>query len=133
LAAVLTANPQVTVYLPQQALVVRTEKGLVVVTDCAHPEVDEMVTRAKQVGRSEIALAVGGFYLGGASRAPIEEIIGEFRWLGVQQVAPCHCTGDQARELFREVYGEGFYASGVGWQWQHQALMWRPASQGIPA
>jgi 7,8-dihydropterin-6-yl-methyl-4-(beta-D-ribofuranosyl)aminobenzene 5'-phosphate synthase len=101
----------------EQALVARTEKGLVVVTGCAHPGVDEMVTRAKQMGRGEIALVVGGFHLGGASRERVEEIIGEFRRLGVQQVAPCHCTGDQARELFREVYGKEFHACGVGWQW----------------
>jgi 7,8-dihydropterin-6-yl-methyl-4-(beta-D-ribofuranosyl)aminobenzene 5'-phosphate synthase len=159
LAAVLTANPQVTVYLPQafparfkkhvraagaavvevdapqeilpglwstgqmgtgiveEALVARTEKGLVVVTGCAHPGVDEMVARAREVGRGEIALVVGGFHLGGASQGRIEEIIDEFRRLGVQQVAPCHCTGDQARELFRKVYGENYHACGVGWQW----------------
>jgi 7,8-dihydropterin-6-yl-methyl-4-(beta-D-ribofuranosyl)aminobenzene 5'-phosphate synthase len=159
LAVVLTANPQVTVYLPQafptgfkeqvrgagaavvevdapqeilpglwstgqmgtgiveQALVARTEKGLVVVTGCAHPGVDEMVTRAKQVGRGEIALVVGGFHLGGASRGRVQQIISEFRRLGVQQVAPCHCTGDQARELFREFYGEKYHDCGVGWQW----------------
>jgi 7,8-dihydropterin-6-yl-methyl-4-(beta-D-ribofuranosyl)aminobenzene 5'-phosphate synthase len=117
----------------EQALVARTEKGLVVVTGCAHPGVDEMVARAKQVGRDEIALVVGGFHLGGASRGRIEEIIAAFRRLGVQQVAPCHCTGDQARDLFREVYGEEFYACGVGWQWQDQALTWRPAGKGIPA
>jgi 7,8-dihydropterin-6-yl-methyl-4-(beta-D-ribofuranosyl)aminobenzene 5'-phosphate synthase len=117
----------------EQALVARTEKGLVVVTGCAHPGVDEMVTRAKEVGRDRLALVVGGFHLGGASRGRIEEIIAAFRRLGVQQVAPCHCTGEQARELFREVYGAEFHACGVGWQWQDQVLTWRPAGKGIPA
>jgi 7,8-dihydropterin-6-yl-methyl-4-(beta-D-ribofuranosyl)aminobenzene 5'-phosphate synthase len=105
----------------EQALVARTEKGLVVVTGCAHPGVDEMVARAKQVGRDEIALVVGGFHLGGASRWRIEEIIGEFRRLGVQQVAPCHCTGEKAKEMLRRAYGEDFFASGVGWQWQSKS------------
>jgi 7,8-dihydropterin-6-yl-methyl-4-(beta-D-ribofuranosyl)aminobenzene 5'-phosphate synthase len=117
----------------EQALVARTEKGLVVVTGCAHPGVDEMVARAKEVGRDEIALVVGGFHLGGASRGRIEQIIGKLRRLGVQQVAPCHCTGDQARELFRQAYGQDFYASGVGWQWLGEAPAWIAAGQGIPA
>jgi 7,8-dihydropterin-6-yl-methyl-4-(beta-D-ribofuranosyl)aminobenzene 5'-phosphate synthase len=117
----------------EQALVARTEKGLVVVTGCAHPGVDEMVSRARQIGRGEIALVVGGFHLGAASGGRVEEIIGEFRRLGVQQVAPCHCTGDQARKLFREAYGTNFYACGAGWQWQGQAHAWRSVHQGIPA
>jgi 7,8-dihydropterin-6-yl-methyl-4-(beta-D-ribofuranosyl)aminobenzene 5'-phosphate synthase len=103
--------------LVEQALVARTGKGLMVVTGCAHPGVDDMVARARQVGGGEVALVVGGFHLSGASRTRIKEIIGEFRRLGVQQVAPCHCTGDQARKLLSESYVEAFHACGVGWQW----------------
>jgi 7,8-dihydropterin-6-yl-methyl-4-(beta-D-ribofuranosyl)aminobenzene 5'-phosphate synthase len=101
----------------EQALIARTAGGLVVVTGCAHPGVDEMVARAREVSRDEVALVVGGFHLGSASRGRVEEIIGEFRRLGVRQVAPCHCTGDQARKLFRQAYGEAFHACGAGWQW----------------
>ena len=36
--------------------------------------------------------------------------------LGVQAIAPCHCSGDLARELFKEAYGDNYYAAGVGWQ-----------------
>jgi 7,8-dihydropterin-6-yl-methyl-4-(beta-D-ribofuranosyl)aminobenzene 5'-phosphate synthase len=103
--------------LVEQALLVRTEKGLVVVTGCAHPGVDRMVARAKDVGQEEIVLVVGGFHLGGASRGRVEEIIREFRRLGVQEVAPCHCTGDRARAIFRQAYGEAYHACGAGWQW----------------
>jgi len=117
----------------EQALVAQTERGLVVVTGCAHPGVDEMVARARQVGHGDIALVAGGFHLGEASPGRVGEILAEFRRLGVQQVAPCHCTGDQARELFREAYGQDFYACGAGWQWQSQILAWKPAHQGIPA
>jgi len=117
----------------EQALVAQTEKGMVVVTGCAHPGVDEMVTRAQQLGHGDIALVLGGFHLGEASPARIEEIVGKFRRLGVRQVAPCHCTGDQARELFHEAYGQDFYACGAGWQWQSHIPTWRSAHQGISA
>ncbi|MBN1657924.1 MAG: MBL fold metallo-hydrolase [Anaerolineae bacterium] len=123
----------------EQALAVETGKGLVVVTGCAHPGVDEMVARAaevagaQQIGGGEIALVVGGFHLGSASRAHIEEIIGNFRRLGVQQVAPCHCTGEAARALFLEAYGDDYHGCGVGWQWQGEVSTWQPAHQGIPA
>ncbi|MFN2291961.1 MAG: MBL fold metallo-hydrolase [Anaerolineae bacterium] len=103
--------------LVEQALVARTGEGLVVITGCAHPGVDEMVTRAKEVGQDGVALVAGGFHLGSASRARVQEIIRSFQRLGVQQVAPCHCTGDKARELFRQAYGDAYHGCGAGWQW----------------
>jgi 7,8-dihydropterin-6-yl-methyl-4-(beta-D-ribofuranosyl)aminobenzene 5'-phosphate synthase len=61
-------------------------------------------------------LVMGGFHLGGASASQIESILREFRRLSVQKVAPYHCTGDQARRLFRQEYGEDYIACGVGKQ-----------------
>jgi 7,8-dihydropterin-6-yl-methyl-4-(beta-D-ribofuranosyl)aminobenzene 5'-phosphate synthase len=101
----------------EQALVALTEDGLVVVTGCAHPGVDEMVARAREIGQENVALVVGGFHLGSASEARVASIIDAFRRLGVQQVAPCHCTGDRARAIFRRAYGPDYSACGVGWHW----------------
>ena len=100
--------------LVEQALAVETEEGLVVITGCAHPGVVEMVRRARQVVGGMVALVLGGFHLGGASKRQVERIIADFRDLGVQKVAPCHCTGDRAIEIFAEEYGEDFVRVGVG-------------------
>ncbi len=98
----------------EQALVLKTVKGLVVITGCAHPGVANMARKAVEIGDDDPHLVLGGFHLGGASRKKIEGIIADFRELGVQKVAPCHCTGDKAIALFREVYGEDFIENGVG-------------------
>jgi 7,8-dihydropterin-6-yl-methyl-4-(beta-D-ribofuranosyl)aminobenzene 5'-phosphate synthase len=98
----------------EQALVVETGPGLVVVTGCAHPGIVEMVARAKEAVAGEVRLVMGGFHLGDAGRARIEAIIADFRELGVQQVAPSHCTGDRARRMFAEAYGDDCTLSGVG-------------------
>jgi len=98
----------------EQALVVETGAGLVVVTGCAHPGVVEMVRQAKEAVAGEVRLVMGGFHLGDAGRARIEAIIADLRELGVQQVAPSHCTGDRARQMFAEAYGEDCTLSGVG-------------------
>ncbi|MDH7486150.1 MAG: MBL fold metallo-hydrolase [Anaerolineae bacterium] len=98
----------------EQALVVRTVPGLVVITGCAHPGVEKMVAQAKEVGQGKITLVMGGFHLGDASRGRIEGIIADFRRLGVQKVAPCHCTGKRAMEMFAAEYGEDFIETGVG-------------------
>jgi 7,8-dihydropterin-6-yl-methyl-4-(beta-D-ribofuranosyl)aminobenzene 5'-phosphate synthase len=98
----------------EQALAVETGDGLVVVTGCAHPGVVEMVRRAKEATGAEVALVMGGFHLGGASSGQVEAIIGEFRQLGVRRVAPCHCTGDQARRMFADAFGDDCILAGVG-------------------
>jgi 7,8-dihydropterin-6-yl-methyl-4-(beta-D-ribofuranosyl)aminobenzene 5'-phosphate synthase len=57
---------------------------------------------------------LGGFHLGSSSTGSIDGIIADFQELGVQKVAPCHCTGDKAIALFREAYREDFIQNGVG-------------------
>ena len=99
----------------EQALVVETGMGLVIVTGCAHPGIVEMVRRAKKATAGEVALVMGGFHLERASRDQIESIITELRQLGVQVIAPCHCTGDQARLMFKDAYGTDCTLAGVGW------------------
>jgi 7,8-dihydropterin-6-yl-methyl-4-(beta-D-ribofuranosyl)aminobenzene 5'-phosphate synthase len=99
----------------EQALVVETGAGLVVVTGCAHPGVVEMVRQAKKATVGEVALVMGGFHLGSASQDQIAGIIAALRQLGVQQVAPCHCTGDRARRMFADAYGTDCTLAGVGW------------------
>ena len=105
---------EVGAHLVEQALAVDTVDGLVVATGCAHPGVVELVRRAKESVGGEVALVLGGFHLGSASRRQIERIIADFRDLDVRQVAPCHCTGGRAMRMFAEEYGDDFVKVGVG-------------------
>lgn len=98
----------------EQALAVETEDGLVVVTGCAHPGVVEMVDRASAVFGKDILLVMGGFHLGNATQGQLEGVVDGFRHLGVRMVAPCHCTGDRARQLLAESFGSDYVAAGVG-------------------
>ena len=100
--------------LVEQSLVLATNKGLVVVTGCAHPGIVGMLHRAKQIGGNGVYLAIGGFHLSVVNRRKIEDIIADFRRLGVQKVAPCHCTGSRAMGMFAAEYGEDFVEIGVG-------------------
>ena len=100
--------------LVEQALAVETGDGLVVVTGCAHPGVVKMVRRAKESAGDEVYLVMGGFHLGGTSQRQVKAVIADFRQLGVQRVAPCHCTGDRAIRVFAEEYGDDFIETGVG-------------------
>jgi len=102
------------IFIKEQALVVKTEKGLVVLTGCAHPGVVNMVRKAKEFVGDEVCLVMGGFHLGGTPDSEIEEIIKDFQQLGIDKVAPCHCSGDRARQLFQTRFGENYLENGVG-------------------
>ncbi|MBI3950188.1 MAG: MBL fold metallo-hydrolase [Acidobacteria bacterium] len=98
----------------EQSMVVRTKKGLVVITGCAHPAIVEIARRVKEQFKEKIHLMIGGFHLGGLSDAEINTVISHLKGLNVERVAPCHCTGERARGLFAQAYGENYLANGVG-------------------
>ena len=100
--------------LVEQTLVLVTGQGMVVITGCAHPGIVKIVKKAKEIVSGEVYLVLGGFHLGGAGKRAVKGIIADFRRLGVQKVAPCHCTGSRAMGMFAAEYGEDFIKVGVG-------------------
>jgi 7,8-dihydropterin-6-yl-methyl-4-(beta-D-ribofuranosyl)aminobenzene 5'-phosphate synthase len=100
--------------IPEQSLVIRTGKGLVVITGCAHPGIVRIVEKAVALTGDPVYLVLGGFHLRDMSDAQIAAILGDFRRLGVQKAAPSHCTGDRAIAMFADEYGEDFLRTGAG-------------------
>jgi len=101
-------------WIKEQSLIIKTDKGLVVITGCAHPGIMNIVRKAKEVTKEDLYLVIGGFHLGGASDADLMQIVNVFRELNVKKVGPCHCSGDRCRELFEEEYKDDFIEVGVG-------------------
>jgi 7,8-dihydropterin-6-yl-methyl-4-(beta-D-ribofuranosyl)aminobenzene 5'-phosphate synthase len=98
----------------EQALVIQTNQGLVIITGCAHPGIVEIIEQAQEMFDGPVHLVLGGFHLGGKSKAEMHAIVKDFRRLGVEKVAPCHCSGENAMALFAAEYGEDFIKAGVG-------------------
>jgi len=101
-------------WIKEQSLVIRTERGLVVITGCAHPGIVNIVNIAKDLVKDDFLLVMGGFHLEWASRGKIEKIISAFKQWHVRYVGPCHCTGDKARALFEKYFGENYINIGAG-------------------
>jgi 7,8-dihydropterin-6-yl-methyl-4-(beta-D-ribofuranosyl)aminobenzene 5'-phosphate synthase len=101
-------------WIKEQSLVLDTDKGLIVVTGCAHPRITNILARVEELFKKDIYLALGGFHLAGFYKKEIKDIIAKFRRLKVQKVGPCHCSGDEARRLFHEDYKDDFIEIGVG-------------------
>ncbi len=100
--------------IKEQSLIVKTEKGLAVITGCAHPGIVHVLEEVEKMRIGNIYLVMGGFHLSRADDSEIKDIIKEFRDLGVKKVAPSHCSGSMTRELFEEEYGDDFIPNGAG-------------------
>jgi len=101
-------------WIKEQALVLKTDKGLIVITGCAHPGVVEIARTALTLYGRTIYLIAGGFHLGGTSEREIDRIIAELRGLGAQKVGPSHCTGERAIQKFKDAWGKNFVDAGCG-------------------
>lgn len=100
--------------IKEQSLVISTDKGLIVITGCAHPGIGLIVNKAKEVFEANVLLAMGGFHLSRASESEIKAVIADLKKAGLRYAGPCHCSGDEARRLFKEAFGDHYIGLGVG-------------------
>ena len=100
--------------IKEQSLIIRTEVGLIVITGCAHPGIVKIVNTAKDLLKDDILLVMGGFHLEWATKGKIKKIVSAFKKANVRYVGPCHCSGDKARTLFEEHFGENYINIGAG-------------------
>lgn len=101
-------------HMPEQALVLKTPKGIVIITGCAHPGIVKIIKKVQENIFGDIYLVLGGFHLKDKHPRTIQSIVAKFRELGIKKVAPCHCTGEHAIELFKQEYVDDFIEIKVG-------------------
>jgi 7,8-dihydropterin-6-yl-methyl-4-(beta-D-ribofuranosyl)aminobenzene 5'-phosphate synthase len=100
--------------IPEQYLAIKTAKGIVVITGCAHPGIIEIAQHAKSVFSSNIRLLIGGFHLKDHTAKEAHDIVLKLKALGVSQVVPLHCTGKIAQELFKREFKQNCIVAGEG-------------------
>ncbi len=71
------------------------------VTGCAHPGIDKFAEWCDRRG-FKVTAVLGGFHLSGASKREVERIADRLEELGVEIAGPCHCSGEVAKEVFKE-------------------------------
>ena len=101
-------------WIKEESLIIKTSKGLVIITGCAHPGVVNIVEKAKEMLKTDVYLVLGGFHLCWMNAWQIKSIAKGLKEQKVKKVAPCHCSGDLARKLFEKAYGKDFIISGAG-------------------
>lgn len=109
-----TTGP-VTEPLAEQALLVDSADGPIVITGCAHPGIVRMVERAVAVASRPPALVIGGFHLLRTSAAKVDGIAARLLDLGVERLGASHCTGEAALERLAAAFGPSYLRTGLGW------------------
>ena len=102
----------------EQALVMKTDRGLILFVGCAHRGLMNSVAAAREAcGESRVQAVLGGAHLRGASRERIEQTVDSVVGLVPVLVALGHCTGKEAEERFAQALGERFHPLRAGASW----------------
>ncbi|MBN2483956.1 MAG: MBL fold metallo-hydrolase [Candidatus Omnitrophica bacterium] len=102
-------------YMPEQALAVKTEKGISIITGCAHPGIVTMVEKVRGKFKDDhIYSVIGGFHLLDQDRRTVEMIADTFRKMDIEKAGPTHCSGEAAEDIFKKIYGSDFIELKVG-------------------
>jgi len=93
----------------EQALVLKTEKGLVVLVGCAHRGLMNSVEAARKAcGDDRVRAVLGGAHLRSASPETIGRTVEALARLEPELVALGHCTGRAAEEAAARALGKAF-------------------------
>lgn len=98
----------------EQGLVIKTESGGVLITGCGHPGAVEMVSAAREELGIEIHTLIGGLHLMSTPGPDVQHMAEALAKMGIKQICPTHCTGDQSIALLKASFGEGFISGGAG-------------------
>jgi 7,8-dihydropterin-6-yl-methyl-4-(beta-D-ribofuranosyl)aminobenzene 5'-phosphate synthase len=101
--------------LDDQAIIINTEKGLVVVLGCAHRGIINTLYHAQQMtGVKKIYAVLGGAHLISEEEKRIRNTIKALKDLDVQKLGLCHCTGQLAIALMIREFGKRFFFCNAG-------------------
>lgn len=114
-----TTGPFKTLYkadpILEQSLIAKTKKGISIISACSHMSLIELINRAKFLFPGEkINFLIGGFHLMETDKRMVEYLAGEVKKMGVLNVASGHCSGYEAAQIFRDLYGENFIETKAG-------------------
>jgi len=98
-----------------QALFLKSEKGLIIILGCAHRGVINTIRHAQKItGTEPVYAVIGGTHLIRASPQQMDLTIAELLSYGVQRLGVSHCTGLAASAILAQTFGEAFFFNNAG-------------------
>jgi len=94
------------------AIIVKTSKGLVIISGCAHSGICNIIDYAiKLTGNSKVYGVIGGFHLK-KNNAQTKQTIKYFNNLNIKKIYPSHCTALPALAAFHQTFNTKQVLSG---------------------
>jgi 7,8-dihydropterin-6-yl-methyl-4-(beta-D-ribofuranosyl)aminobenzene 5'-phosphate synthase len=101
--------------MDDQAVILNTNNGLVIVLGCAHRGMINTIYHAQKIsGVNEIRAVIGGSHLIGSTEERLWQTITALHELGVAKLGLCHCTDLPAISILAQEFGEGFIFNKCG-------------------
>ena len=100
--------------IKEQSLVIKTTRGSIIITGCAHPGIVNIVKEVTTITQENVFLLFGGFHLRHYSQIEIEQMSDQLINMGVKYIGPTHCTGELARGVFEDRFSENYIELGAG-------------------
>jgi 7,8-dihydropterin-6-yl-methyl-4-(beta-D-ribofuranosyl)aminobenzene 5'-phosphate synthase len=101
--------------MDDQALVIKTEAGLVVILGCAHRGMINTLYHARQMtGVEKIRAVIGGSHLMNASEERLWKTIAALRGFNIRRMGLCHCTDLPAAGVLAQEFPESFFFNKAG-------------------
>ncbi len=90
-----------------QALVVESSAGVVVLLGCAHAGLIKTLQHVLSLtGEKRIYAVLGGTHLVNASKESLQSTVAALRHFELELIAPCHCSGFRAIAALHHAFGE---------------------------
>jgi 7,8-dihydropterin-6-yl-methyl-4-(beta-D-ribofuranosyl)aminobenzene 5'-phosphate synthase len=98
-----------------QALFLKSEKGLIIILGCAHRGIINTIRYAQKLtGVESVYAVIGGTHLISASQQRMDLTIAELLSFGIQRLGVSHCTGLPASAILAHVFGKAFFFNNAG-------------------
>lgn len=98
-----------------QALFIKSEKGLTIILGCAHRGVINTIRHAQKLtGVGPVYAVLGGTHLISASPERMNSTIAELSSLGIRKLGVSHCTGLPASATLARTFGDAFFFNNAG-------------------
>ncbi len=102
-------------FTDDQALIIKTEQGLVVILGCGHRGLVNTLNHAQQLtGIKKIHMVLGGCHLLGASEERLWMTISALKDFDVERIGMSHCTGMVAATAMMQEFSNRFFFNNAG-------------------
>jgi 7,8-dihydropterin-6-yl-methyl-4-(beta-D-ribofuranosyl)aminobenzene 5'-phosphate synthase len=102
-------------FIAEQALLIKKQEGITIITGCSHPGIVTIIKNIKESFPEErINFVFGGFHLMNKDDREVELIVEKLKEMKIEKVGPTHCTGYEAQMIFKNAYKDNFIKIAAG-------------------